>query len=455
MQPQPAYTNGNANGLSGALEPYDRPGKTTLFRTYAFFRQGAKQNDADFWETVVDPVWLANSPEADADALRTAKRGSLPWRLMYRVTYSERSLPPISTATVSVPQITPVMAVPVLDHVSDFLFEPVGQLPRPAKNPLNDIEANIVLAAPTAWGASAGSAGPTAGTTILPNNVIPFDLVMSAASVVNWGDSTNGKLLAKLLSTVLGLNTLQLSTIVPAGATKVADVMDPVKGGVLYTVYTDPNGLTLRVAVDASITVLQDVNGNPVQYFDGKSFHSLQADYVASSDGTVMIYVKPPSTYDQSAFDLTGDYDLFGHPGDEWRYFLVSGVSANMTAEPTVADIGPFRGAAGASPYTGFTIADAMHAGDGSLKVQGYVLVQGVLQWPHLNTAAESFADVQVYKAMSLLDTFPIGDPEVLISFLKAQYPQAPFATNDEINLVFTKNIVSNFNLSQQALLGQ
>ena len=37
------------------------------------------------------------------------------------------------------------------------------------------------------------------------------------------------------------------------------------------------------------------------------------------------------------------------------------------------------------------------------------------MQWPNMNVAAQSFADVQVYKAMSVLDTFPIGDPEVLI----------------------------------------
>jgi hypothetical protein len=71
-----------------------------------------------------------------------------------------------------------------------------------------------------------------------------------------------------------------------------------------------------------------------------------------------------------------------------------------------------------------FTIGLSQHAPDGSKKVQGYVLVQGILQWPHLNTNAETFADVLVYKAMALLDTFPIGDPEVLISFLEALYPE-------------------------------
>src|SRR5206468_6039817 len=69
---------------------------------------------------------------------------------------------------------------------------------------------DLVLAAPTASGASAGAAGPAVGTTILPNNVIPFDLVSSAASVVNWGDSKNSKLLTGLLRTVLGMNRLDL-----------------------------------------------------------------------------------------------------------------------------------------------------------------------------------------------------------------------------------------------------
>jgi hypothetical protein len=66
------------------------------------------------------------------------------------------------------------------------------------------------------------------------------------------------------------------------------------------------------------------------------------------------------------------------------------------------------------------------------------------MQWPQINSNAETFADVQVYKSMSLLDTFPIGDPEVLTRFLKAQNPNAPFVNNDEISLVFAKNIASS-----------
>jgi hypothetical protein len=101
-------------------------------------------------------------------------------------------------------------------------------------------------------------------------------------------------------------------------------------------------------------------------------------------------------------------------------------------------------------------------------QVQGYVLVQGVMQWPNLNVAAQSFADLQIYKALSVLDTFPIGDPEVLIRFMKAQYPGASFVVklnpddntvltpdNSEIELVFAKNITTFFNAQQQALRPQ
>jgi len=455
-QPQPAYSSGNADGITGALEPYDRPGKVKQFRTYAFFLQPTQNNADDFWVQVVDPVWLANSDEADARAMRDAqKHVSIPWRMLYRVTYCERFLPPVSTEAVVVPQITPVMAVPVLDAAADFLYKSItAPGPRPAKNPLNDVEANLVLAAPTATGASAGTiatSGPNTGLPILPNNVIPFDLVKGVSSIVNWGDSANAKLLTQLTTSVLGLNTMPMARAVP-GSTKLYDVIDPVGGGPLYSVYQDPNGFTVSVQGKAGITVYQDVNGNPIQYYDGKTFHSLQADYIATTDGTIMYYIEPPSTYDQSVFDLTGDYDLFGHPGDEWRYYLVSGMSANMTSEPTVAGVGPFLSSSG---FTGFRLAPAQHTNAGAKQVQGYVLVQGILQWPHLNTNAETFSDVQVYKAMSLLDTFPIGDPEVLIAFLKAQYSAAPFIDNEEICLVFARNIMSYFNALQQALIPQ
>jgi hypothetical protein len=459
-QPPPSYSTGNADGMTGNLEPYDRPGKTSQFRAYVFFLQPTEQNAEEFWSTVIDPIWLANSQDADAITMRSAQgNSSIPWRLLYRVTYSERFLPPVSTGSTAIPQITPVMAVPALDKAADFLYQDMASTAaRPAHNPANDIEANVVLAAPTQSGLSAGTvptSGPGAGLPVQPNNVIPFDVAKTAATIVNWGDTNNAKLLTQLITSVLGTNTVTMSTSALSGSTTVAQVADPVNGGTLYTIYTDPNGLTVNVPTNFGITVYQDVNGNPIQYFDGETYHSLQADYIASPDGTLMYYVQPPSTYDQSTFSLVGDYDPFGRPGDEWRYYLVSGMSSNMTGDVTFAGEGPFLVSTGSAGFTGFTIAPSQHTKTGTNQVQGYVLAQGALQYPNLNTNAETLSDVLVYKAMALLDTFPIGDPETLIAFLGAQYPDAPFAGNDEISLVFARNVTSYFNTLQQGLRPQ
>jgi hypothetical protein len=461
-QPQPSYTSGNADGLTGNLEPYDRPGKTSLFRTYAYFLQPSAQNAADFWSTVVDPVWLLNSPDPDAAAMRDAQQNtSVPWRLFYRVTYSERFLPPVSTGSTAVPQITPIMAVPVLDSAAGFAFQALtAEGTRPAGNPANDIEANIVLVSPTQSGASAGTtgtSGPYTGLPVPPNNVIPWDFAKTPATIVDWADTNNAKLLTQLITSVTGSNLVAMSSSALPGSTLAAEVQDPASGSVVYEVYTDPNGMTVNVPANPGVVVYQDVNGNPVQYFDGKVYHSLQADYVASPDGTIMYYIQPPSSYDASRFNLAGDYDIFTMPGDEWRYYLVSGASSDMTGDVSFADTMPFMVSEGPGGYTGFTVATQGHDGTGTNQVKGYVLAQGVLQYPNLSTSAETFADVLIYKSMALLDTFPIGDPETLISFLEGQYPTAPFVAveNDEITLVFARNITSYFNTLQQGLTPQ
>ena len=90
-----------------------------------------------------------------------------------------------------------------------------------------------------------------------PNNVIPFDLAKNVASIVNWGDSTNAKLLAQLLTSALGLNTVPMSPAALPGSTLVATVADPVNGGTLFTIYTDPNGLPVNVPRNFGITVIR------------------------------------------------------------------------------------------------------------------------------------------------------------------------------------------------------
>jgi hypothetical protein len=467
QQPQPSYATGNASGLSGNLEPYDRPGKTKGFRSYAFYMQPREKNADDFWNTVVDSNWLNNSGDPDAVALMAAKKAknSVPWRLCYRVTYSERFLPPISTAAIVVPQITPVFAVPVLNPVSDFLFQPPGSNVTSLHNPHNDVEANVVLVTPTASGLRIGTvptSGAGQGLPVLPNNVIPFDIAKNPASLISWGDTANAKICGVLMLSITRQNAVPMTAFAPAGSTKVTDVVEP-GGATVYTMYNDPNGLTVNVPVVPATVVYQDVNGNPVQYYDGETYRTLQADYVPTVDGTITYYIQPPSTYDQAVFDLAGDDDLYGNPGDQWRYYLVSGVSSNMMSSESVQTFGPFLNS---GDFTGFTIADSMHdKNTGRRLVEGYVLAQGVMQWPNMNVPAQSFADVQVYKAMSVLDTFPLGDPEVLIRFLRAQYPAAAFVgktvdgttapDNTEIELVFAKNITTYFNSVQQALVPQ
>jgi hypothetical protein len=323
-----------------------------------------------------------------------------------------------------------------------------------------------VLVAPTASGLRIGTfpkMGSGQGQPTLSNNIIPFDIAKNPSSLVNWGDSTNSKLLTALSLSITRQNTVPVSAIVTAGSTKVTDVSEP-GGSIVYTVYLDPNGLTLNVAVNPGLVIYQDVNGNPIQYFDGKIYRTLQADYIPSVDGTITYYIQPPSTYDQTVFNLAGDDDLFGSPGDQWRYYLVSGVSSNLTASESVKGAGPFLRS---SLFSGFTVADSMHdPSNGKRQVQGYVLVQGVMQWPNLNVAAQTFADMQVYKSLSVLDTFPIGDPEVMVAFLKKQYPGASFVEkkigdkvivpdNPEIELVFAKNITTFFNTVQQGLIPQ
>jgi hypothetical protein len=127
-----------------------------------------------------------------------------------------------------------------------------------------------------------------------------------------------------------------------------------------------------------------------------------------------------------------------------------------MSSNPSVTGQGPFRGSTSLLSFTGFSIATSMHIGSNVNQVMGYVLCKGTVQWPNLNSNAETFADVLVYKAMSLWDLFPIGDEGNVVAFLKAQYPNASFVAqateNDEITLVFAKNIFSYFNSLQLPL---
>ena len=102
------------------IESYDWPGKTKTFRWYSFFLQSKTDNADSFWNTVVDPVWLADPNNTDAVALASAQaQSSLPWRVMHRVTYSERFLPPAMTEITSLPTLEAYLAIPLTQSIAN------------------------------------------------------------------------------------------------------------------------------------------------------------------------------------------------------------------------------------------------------------------------------------------------------------------------------------------------
>ena len=238
----------------------------------------------------------APTPTCGRPALRPANGvASVPWRVFYRVTDSERYLPPLSSGgrgdASSDHSPHGGARAPSRRPNSSSLRSPPRHLARRPTSLNSDIEANVVLVAPTSTGQSAGTAqatGPSTGLPIPPNNVIPFDLVKTAASIVWWGDSSNNKLLGALITSALGQNVVPMSRTVLEGSTVTGRDQEPRRWSPLPRATSDPNGFVVNVATDPSITVFQDVNGNPISYFDGQEYRSLQADYVASGDGTIL-----------------------------------------------------------------------------------------------------------------------------------------------------------------------
>jgi hypothetical protein len=71
------------------------PGKVDAYRWLTFYLAPRTSNYDAFFNQVVDPIWLAQSDEPAAAALRQAKQaGKRPaaWRVLHRVTYVSRVL---------------------------------------------------------------------------------------------------------------------------------------------------------------------------------------------------------------------------------------------------------------------------------------------------------------------------------------------------------------------------
>lgn len=92
--------------------PKRQSGKVDAYRFMSFYLQPDVQHFDDFVDQVIDPVWLSQSNNPNAIALRQAIQAqqkassrdkSMPWRVLHRVTFISRVLPEINS-----PQATPM-----------------------------------------------------------------------------------------------------------------------------------------------------------------------------------------------------------------------------------------------------------------------------------------------------------------------------------------------------------
>lgn len=78
--------------------PLKYPYKVDAYRFMSFYLEPASDHYNEFFNRVVDPIWLEQSDDPSAVALRSARDdGREPpcWRVMHRVTYVSRILPPL------------------------------------------------------------------------------------------------------------------------------------------------------------------------------------------------------------------------------------------------------------------------------------------------------------------------------------------------------------------------
>lgn len=101
------YTHRNEG--SGAYDaqgnPILRPGKVDAYRFMTFYLEPKPDNFDDFFGKVVDPIWLEQSGDSYAVALRQAKEKAQEsqkkpecWRIMHRVTFVSRILPEVDAS---------------------------------------------------------------------------------------------------------------------------------------------------------------------------------------------------------------------------------------------------------------------------------------------------------------------------------------------------------------------
>ncbi|MEV0609450.1 LamG domain-containing protein [Polymorphospora rubra] len=94
------YANGATPVYDPATnQPVTTPGRVDAYRFMTFYLDVTKDNFEDFFGKVVDPIWLATSPQAAA--LRQANQADQKppcWRVFHRVTFVSRLLDPVAAS---------------------------------------------------------------------------------------------------------------------------------------------------------------------------------------------------------------------------------------------------------------------------------------------------------------------------------------------------------------------
>ncbi|MEB4631492.1 LamG domain-containing protein [Burkholderia contaminans] len=114
-------------GPDAAIEFPESPtaGKVDGYRYMAYFLAPDNDHFIDFKETVVDPVWLNQSMDAAAAALRQATAADNgTWRILYRVTYVSRIPPSFQPAPAQ--SAAPVVQAPVNLAANNFIVQLVS-----------------------------------------------------------------------------------------------------------------------------------------------------------------------------------------------------------------------------------------------------------------------------------------------------------------------------------------
>lgn len=81
--------------------PVNAPGKVDAYRFLSFYLGEDTEHFDTFFHKVVDPKWLENAGDPNAAALRQARQSDRRppcWRVMHRVTFVSRVLPPVPAA---------------------------------------------------------------------------------------------------------------------------------------------------------------------------------------------------------------------------------------------------------------------------------------------------------------------------------------------------------------------